>query len=641
MSKLGAASRRKDGTARPRDAARGPRAERARVRALASAVCEARLSLARSLGGADEDPARLEARVDALLAAFWRRRFADEGAHEDLSEWLAAQGAAAAAPALEALRRVPPTPASAERLARAHEIVLTRRLGRGPGGWRLLPSRLRRRQASYYTPRDVVDYVVEETVGALLEPLEATLAGASAARREALLERASSLAVLEPACGGGAFLLGALRRLRRFYRALGVPRPGRHALEHNLYGFDLDARALDLAELSLLAAVSDEPGPLVRLRGERLLLGDHLDGPLACRDRYPAPFARPAPGFDAVLGNPPYAPLRGELRDRARCADFATAGDGDLYATFVEGLEALLRPEGRGGLVVPLSLGYSVRLRRARELVLASARAWRLANFDRIPSGLFPAEVRTRSTILLAGPRRPKEPRVASTPLVRFAARERSRLFERLAYASVDGLHHEELGWPRPLSPCQAEWLGRLRSEPLGRLGDAEAPAGPHRLYFKQNSYAFLVVAAELPPAFAPDGAATPQTKYSALRFADADLRDASLALLAGAWGYAWWLTYGDGFDVTRQLLRAFPLDPRRLPPRVLSLLARLGVRIQSAVRGHVAFKRNGGKRIGTFDLRACRSLTHRADELLARALGAEELLSDVRSALSRTHAAG
>ena len=55
----------------------------------------------------------------------------------------------------------------------------------------------------------------------------------------------------------------------------------------------------------------------------------------------------------------------------------------------------------------------------------------------------------------------------------------------------------------------------------------------------------------------------------------------------------------------------------------------------------HVAYKLNGGKRIGTFDLRACRELTDAADTLVARALGAEELLADVRALLERTHGAG
>jgi hypothetical protein len=54
-----------------------------------------------------------------------------------------------------------------------------------------------------------------------------------------------------------------------------------------------------------------------------------------------------------------------------------------------------------------------------------------------------------------------------------------------------------------------------------------------------------------------------------------------------------------------------------------------------------VAYKKNGGKQIGTYDLRQCRSLTDPADDLVARELGAEALLSDLRSFLSGTHGAG
>ena len=94
----------------------------------------------------------------------------------------------------------------------------------------------------------------------------------------------------------------------------------------------------------------------------------------------------------------------------------------------------------------------------------------------------------------------------------------------------------------------------------------------------------------------------------------------------------------GDGFDVTGALLQALPIDPRRLPPGARAALAPLGKRIHARAAKHVAYKKNSGKRIGTFDLRACLDLTTRADDVVAAALGAEDLLADVRAFLARTH---
>ncbi|MCO5171557.1 MAG: N-6 DNA methylase [Planctomycetes bacterium] len=498
----------------------------------------------------------------------------------------------------------------------------------------LVDSGARRSQGVYYTPEDVVTYIIEETLGPLLRPWEARAAGAP----QEALSAVRALRVLDPACGGGAFLLGALTRLTAAYRAIArgfgadappeLARPAGLALAENLRGVDVDAGALAVCALALRAtAASLDGGPLPPApslhHGDLLALADvrrALGGPV-----------------DAVVGNPPYARPTPDQLALARRAGLRAADAGDVYPLFVEAALELLAPDGRAGLIVPLSLLYSRATRTLREDVLAAARReLRVASFDRIPSGLFEAEVRTRTSILLAGPRGGAA-RWRTTPLLRFTARERPHVFERLAFADVTRAVHPSLGVPRVASPLQAEWLARLvaRGE---RLGDATAADGPARLHFKHNCYAFAIVCATLPPAFDADGAPAPQTKYSSLGFAAAADRDVALACTAGAWLFWWWLALGDGFDVTVGLVQAFPVDPRRLPPEVRARLAALGRRIQARAARHVVYKKNSGKRIGTFDLRACLELTAEADLLLARALGAEDLLADVRSALARTH---
>jgi hypothetical protein len=634
--------------AHPSDPVAAARKERAAVRRLAAAVDAARLALGRRLGG---PAAELDARVDRLLGDLWRLRFRGRLAPDRVLDALSEAGVEASrgalAPVVELLGREP-DPALGARLARAHELVLTRRLARRGRQVRLEAAETRRRRGVYYTPADVVAYIVEETLGAVLRPWEAELPQASPARLRELLDAARGLAVFDPACGAGAFLLGALERLRAFYAALGaalgteapteLAAPGRLALRANLFGLDLDGRALALAELALQAQVAREPGRTVALVGKRLRLGDHLafDHGRAFR----AAFRRDDPGFDVVLGNPPYAPLAPAQVEAAQAAGYAAHDAHDLYALFVEGLTRLTRASGRGGLIVPLSLVFSRSVRTVRErVILASSRGWRLASFDRIPSGLFEASVRTRTTIALVGPVQ-GQATVCATPLVRFTAAQRPQVFARLRFVDVTDLHHARLGFPKPGSPLQGAWLRRW-ADAGARLADGFVSRGEHRLHFKTNCYAFAIVTAELPPAWGPDGRPVPQTKYASLAFASRDDRDVALALLAGAWGLWWWLVHGDGFDVTATLLGALPVDPRSFPGAVRAQLARLGRRIQAAVREHVATKRNGGKLIGTFDLRRCRSLTDRADELVAEALGAEDLLADVRAFLGQTHGVG
>ena len=78
---------------------------------------------------------------------------------------------------------------------------------------------------------------------------------------------------------------------------------------------------------------------------------------------------RPAAGFDAVIGNPPYVRIQELGRDIAHyCRSrYATAfGSFDTYVPFIERGLALLTPHGRLGFIVPnklLRLDYGQRMR--------------------------------------------------------------------------------------------------------------------------------------------------------------------------------------------------------------------------------------------------------------------------------------
>lgn len=89
-----------------------------------------------------------------------------------------------------------------EILGTAYERFLGKVITLGPGGRRARVEEkpeVRKAGGVYYTPQYIVDYIVRNTVGRMIE-------GKSP-------EEISSLKVLDPACGSGSFLLGAYRYL--------------------------------------------------------------------------------------------------------------------------------------------------------------------------------------------------------------------------------------------------------------------------------------------------------------------------------------------------------------------------------------------------------------------------------------------
>jgi len=153
------------------------------------------------------------------------------------------------------------------------------------GGVYLAPLTTERKDlGAYYTPPELVDFVLEVSLDRLIaERLEK--AGKEAeARERALLD----LRICDPACGSGAFLVGAVDRIAL---ALAGVRSGggqptertvqlarRDVLRHCIYGVDKNPLAVELAKLALWLESHAEGMPLTFL-DHRLVVGDSLTGP--------------------------------------------------------------------------------------------------------------------------------------------------------------------------------------------------------------------------------------------------------------------------------------------------------------------------------------------------------------------------
>jgi type I restriction-modification system DNA methylase subunit len=259
----------------------------------------------------------------------------------------------------------------------------------------------------YYTPRDIVEYIVDHTVGEALN--------------ETTPAKVERLHILDPACGSGSFLLGAYDKLlswhldwyaQETHRAKALkdhriiePRAGdyrltidekRRILTNNIYGVDIDDQAVEIAKLSLtlrlLEGETSETAELFTRGGRQRLLpkletnikcGNSLIGPDFYSDKPESLFVDDATryrinafdwkgdtgfkqvfdtygGFDVVLGNPPYIRIQAlkefnpvEVEYYKGKYKAASKGNYDLYAVFVEKGLSLLSDHGHLGYILP------------------------------------------------------------------------------------------------------------------------------------------------------------------------------------------------------------------------------------------------------------------------------------------------
>ena len=268
----------------------------------------------------------------------------------------------------------------------------------------------------YYTPTYIVDYIVKHTVGKLLEgrtPQE--VAGATETWRPAKGRR--PLAILDPACGSGSFLLGAYQYLLDWHLEFysrdtekwskgREPRIYRHhrggwrlttaerksILLANIHGVDIDPQAVEVTKLSLLLKVLEEESAETLKKqlaifheralpdlGDNIKCGNSLIGPDFYRDRQMGllddeeiyrinafdwqaefPEIMNVGGFDVVIGNPPYIRIQTmkewapvEVEFYKHGYKAASKGNYDIYVVFVERALQLLNDEGRMGYILP------------------------------------------------------------------------------------------------------------------------------------------------------------------------------------------------------------------------------------------------------------------------------------------------
>ncbi|HXH07798.1 MAG TPA: N-6 DNA methylase, partial [Vicinamibacterales bacterium] len=139
---------------------------------------------------------------------------------------------------------------------------------------------------------------------------------------------------------------------------------------------------------------------------------------------------RPNPGFDAVIGNPPWKMLRGDTgtpEDRRRAREASTrlgrfarqsglyrlhdGGQGNLYQLFLERSLMLLRTGGRFGLLLPSGLAVDLGSAALRRYLLDRCALDALVSLDN-RDGIFPIH-RSLRFLLLTGTKGPQTTRLA------------------------------------------------------------------------------------------------------------------------------------------------------------------------------------------------------------------------------------
>lgn len=200
----------------------------------------------------------------------------------------------------------------------------------------------RKKEGIYYTPPEFTEFIAFNTVGKLIDerlkpiakkygidpedPSSCKDAGAVIKYATESIETLRQIKIVDPACGSGAFLIQAYQIFEEKYTDLVVliaqsdeKRAGKlkdqipdFILHDNIFGVDLSPSAVEIAQLSLWLQSAKEGKSLADL-SKNIVCGNSLVSDpnitphtMDWQKTFPDVFSRANPGFDCVIGNPPW-----------------------------------------------------------------------------------------------------------------------------------------------------------------------------------------------------------------------------------------------------------------------------------------------------------------------------------------------
>ena len=237
----------------------------------------------------------------------------------------------------------------------------------------------RKTSGSYYTP----DSLVQELLDSALDPV---ITQKVASRPDNPIEALLSIAVIDPACGSGHFLLAAARRLAerlaelRAVEGAVTPADYRHALREVIarciHGVDRNPMALELARTALWLE-GFEPGQPLSFLDHHLVCGDALLGIINFQSLtagIPAEAFKPLTGDDKdsckTLASTNRAALKTFERRRTD-PDFFREADTRNLLDELKALEAM--PESTPAEIESKASAYTTFLQNSRDSRLAQA----------------------------------------------------------------------------------------------------------------------------------------------------------------------------------------------------------------------------------------------------------------------------
>jgi hypothetical protein len=326
-------------------------------------------------------------------------------------------------------------------------------------------------------------------------------------------------------------------------------------------------------------------------------------------------------GFDVVIGNPPFL----EATEVSYSLDsFETAGSRAVHGVFVERFSSLRSRDGALGIVLPMSVVSTQRMRVVQEQLESEATCV-YANFSWRPATLFEGVNRA---ITIAISLRSDDCGRFSTGYVRWNSDSRNNLTNRLNVLPVPQ-NWNSWSVPKISSPLDGEIIDAMSL--LGQEFGLLLSGRTNPIYYKSTGGLYWKVFTSFAPKFIANGKVGTSSRQQALYMDRKEHTYAAAAVLNSSL-FWWWYT------LTSNLRDLNPSDIRgfRMPKGALDnpVIRKLGEELMKDLKTNSVMMTRQQRTTGTtqeqsFRVKHSKSILDKIDDALIGMLGLTEIHAD------------